>query len=187
MFEPIASDFIAFPNEESRAKQAELIHGMLSSKDRFNLFRGVAGAGKTSTLQELCRGLRSGGVKSIYVIAPTNSATDVLKQEGFEEAQTVAHFLVSPKKPPRGSYVIIDESGLNSLHKGVEIIRTARANDYRVLFVGDACQHTAVESGDSFQLLEDHSEIQRFSLTDIYCQQNEEYRRGISECARGGV
>ena len=45
---------------------------MLNSKDRFNLFRGVAGAGKTSTLQEFCKGLRSGGVESIYVIAPTN-------------------------------------------------------------------------------------------------------------------
>ena len=185
IFDAIAPEFKAFPNEESRAKQAELIHGMLSSKDRFNLFRGVAGAGKTSTLQELCRGLRSGGVKSIYVIAPTNSATDVLKQEGFEESQTVAHFLVSPKKPPRGSYVIIDESGLNSLREGVEIIRTARENNYRVLFVGDARQHTAVESGDFFRLLEDHSTIQRFSLTDIYRQQNEEYRRGISDCALG--
>lgn len=77
VFEPIAPDFQAFPGVESRSKQAELIHGMLNSKDRFNLFRGVAGAGKTSTLQELCKGLCSGGINSIYVIAPTNSATDV--------------------------------------------------------------------------------------------------------------
>ncbi|MBR4490380.1 relaxase domain-containing protein, partial [bacterium] len=185
VFEPIAPDFTAFQGEDSRKKQAELIHGMLNSKDRFNLFRGVAGAGKTSTLQELCKGLRSGGINSIYVIAPTNSATDVLKQEGFEASQTVAHFLVSPQKPPKGSYIIIDESGLNSLREGVEILKTARLNNYRVLFVGDARQHTAVESGDFFRLLEDHSKIQKFSLTEIYRQQNEEYRRGISECALG--
>ncbi len=185
LFDAIAPDFQAFPGEDSRIKQAELIHGMLSSKDRFNLFRGVAGAGKTSTLQELCRGLRSGGIKDIYVIAPTNSATDVLKQEGFEQSQTVASFLLSPKKPPAGSYIMIDESGLNSLREGVEIIRTAREANYRVLFVGDARQHTAVESGDFFRLLEDHSEIRRFSLTDIYRQRNEEYRRGISDCALG--
>lgn len=185
VFEPIAPDFQAFPGVESRSKQAELIHGMLNSKDRFNLFRGVAGAGKTSTLQELCKGLCSGGINSIYVIAPTNSATDVLKQEGFEQSQTVASFLLSPKKPPAGSYVIIDESGLNSLREGVEILKTARTNNYRVLFVGDARQHTAVESGDFFRLLEDHSLIEKFSLTDIHRQQNEEYRRGISECALG--
>jgi len=185
LFKEIAPDFEPFPGVESRKTQGELIHKMLCSKDQFNLLRGVAGAGKTSTLQELCRGLQSGGVNSIYVIAPTNSATDVLKQEGFEESQTVASFLLSEKKPPEGSYVIIDESGLNSLREGVEIVKVARANNYRVLFVGDARQHTAVESGDFFRLLEDHSTIAKFSLTEIHRQQNEEYRRGISDCALG--
>ncbi len=185
LLNPIATDFVAFPGQETRQKQAELIHGMLSSKDRFNLFRGVAGAGKTSTLQELCNGLRSGGIESIHLIAPTNSAVDVLKQEGFEQSQTVASFLLSPEKPPAGSYVIIDESGLNSLREGVEIVKVARANKYWVLFVGDARQHNAVESGDFFRLLEEHSEIERFSLTDIHRQRNEEYRRGISDCALG--
>ncbi len=185
IFSGIAPEFEAFPGDIRREKQAELIQGLLSSQDRFNLFRGVAGAGKTSTLQEFCNGLRSGGVENIYLIAPTNSATDVLKQEGFERSQTVASFLLSQEKPPAGSYVIIDESGLNSLCEGVEIMKLARANNYRVLFVGDARQHTAVESGDFFRLLEDYSQIQKFSLTDIHRQQHEEYRRGIFECAMG--
>ena len=185
IFEAITPEFQAFPGDQSRETQAMLIHGLLSSKDRFNLFRGVAGAGKTSTLQEFCKGLRSGGVTDIYLVAPTNSATDVLKQEGFEQSQTVASFLLSPQKPPAKSYVIIDESGLNSLREGVEILKLARRNNYRVLFVGDARQHTAVESGDFFRLLEDYSQIQKFSLTEIHRQRNEEYRRGIFECAMG--
>ena len=185
VFDAIAPEFQAFPGDQSRVAQAMLIHGLLSSKDRFNLFRGVAGAGKTSTLQEFCKRLRSGGVTDIYLVAPTNSATDVLKQEGFEQSQTVAGFLLSKQKPPAGAYVIIDESGLNSLREGVEILKLARKNNYRVLFVGDARQHTAVESGDFFRLLEDYSQIQKFSLTDIHRQRNEEYRRGIFECAMG--
>ena len=185
IFEAIAPEFQAFPGDQSREAQAMLIHGLLSSKDRFNLFRGVAGAGKTSTLQEFCKGLKSGGIKNIVLVAPTNSATDVLKQEGFEQSQTVAGFLLSKQKPPAGAYVIIDESGLNSLREGVEILKLARKNNYRVLFVGDARQHTAVESGDFFRLLEDYSQIQKFSLTEIHRQRNEEYRRGIFECAMG--
>ncbi len=185
IFQAIAPAFQAFPGDESREKQAELIHALLNSKDRFNLFRGVAGSGKTSTLQEFCKGLCSGGMGNIYLIAPTNSATDVLKQEGFEHSQTAASFLLSKEKAPAKSYVIIDESGLNSLREGVEILKLARKNDYRVLFVGDARQHTAVESGDFFRLLEDYSRIQKFNLTDIHRQQNEEYRRGIFECAMG--
>ena len=185
VFDAIAPEFVAFAGDESRAKQAELIHGMLSSKDRFNLFRGVAGAGKTSTLQEFCKGLRSGGIENIVLVAPTNSAVDVLQQEGFERSQTVAAFLLSQEKPPAKSYVIIDESGLNSLREGVEILKLARRNNYRVLFVGDARQHTAVESGDFSRLLEDYSQIQKFSLTEIHRQQQEECRRGIFECAMG--
>lgn len=185
VFDAIAPEFQAFPGDQSREAQAMLIHGLLSSKDRFNLFRGVAGAGKTSTLQEFCKGLRSGGVTDIRLVAPTNSATDVLKQEGFEQSQTVVGFLLSMQKPPAGAYVIIDESGLNSLREGVEILKLARKNNYRVLFVGDARQHSAVESGDFFRLLEDYSQIQKFSLTDIHRQQNAEYRRGIFECAMG--
>lgn len=185
VFDAIAPEFQAFPGDRSREAQAMLIHGLLSSKDRFNLFRGVAGAGKTSTLQEFCKGLRSGGVTEICLVAPTNSATDVLKQEGFERSQTVAGFLLSKQKPPAGAYVIIDESGLNSLREGVEILKLARRNNYRVLFVGDARQHSAVKSGDFFRLLEDYSQIQKFSLTDIHRQQNAEYRRGIFECAMG--
>ena len=55
LFEAIAPEFVAFAGDESRKKQAELIYGLLSSKDRFLLFRGVAGSGKTSTLQEFCK------------------------------------------------------------------------------------------------------------------------------------
>ncbi|MBS1455333.1 MAG: AAA family ATPase [Lentisphaeria bacterium] len=138
---PIAPEFEAFPGEESRQEQAAIIHGLLNSPDRFNLFRGVAGSGKTSTLQELCRGLQSDGLERICLIAPTNSAVEVLKGEGFQYSSTVASFLLSEKKPEAGSYVIIDESGLNSLREGAEIIRLANENDYRVLFVGDARQH----------------------------------------------
>ncbi len=185
IFEAIAPEFVAFAGDESRKKQAELIHGLLNSKDRFLLFRGVAGAGKTSTLQEFCKGLKSGGIENIVLVAPTNSAADVLKQEGFEQSRTVAAFLLNPQKPPAKSYVVIDESGLNSLREGVEILKLARRNNYRVLFVGDARQHTAVESGDFFRLLEDYSQIQKFSLTEIHRQRNEEYRRGIFECAMG--
>ena len=185
IFEPVAPGFVPFPDEASRKSQAELITGLLASPDRFNLFRGVAGAGKTSTLQEFCRGLRSGGVENIVVVAPTNSATEVLKQEGFDRSQTVASFLLSPKKPPERSYIIIDEAGLNSLREGYEIVKLARKNNYRVLFVGDARQHNAVESGDFFRLLEDYSQIRKFSLTEIHRQQNEEYRRGIFECSQG--
>ena len=64
--------------------QREAIETILGSKFPFVLFRGVAGAGKTSTLKELCECLKSGGVENIHLIAPTNSAVDVLKRRDLQ-------------------------------------------------------------------------------------------------------
>ena len=166
--------------------QCEAIETILGSKSPFVLFRGVAGAGKTSTLKELCECLKSGGVENIHLIAPTNSAVDVLKKERFTNAQTVASFLQNPQAlPPKGSYLIIDESGLNSLSQGAGIIKLVLQNDYRVLFVGDARQHNSVESGDFFRLLEEHTQIPKATLTQIHRQQTAEYRRGIELVSAG--
>ena len=166
--------------------QREAIETILCSKFPFVLFRGVAGAGKTSTLKELCGCLKSGGVENIQLIAPTNSAVDVLKKEKFTNAQTVASFLQNPQAlPPKGSYLIIDESGLNSLSQGTGIIKLALQNDYRVLFVGDARQHNSVESGDFFRLLEEHTQIPKATLTQIHRQQTAEYRKGIELASAG--
>ena len=167
--------------------QREAIETILGSKSPFVLFRGVAGAGKTSTLKELCGCLKSGGVENIQLIAPTNSAVDVLKKEKFTNAQTVASFLQNPQAlPPKGSYLIIDESGLNSLSQGAGIIKLALQNDYRVLFVGDTRQHNSVESGDFFRLLEEHTQIPKATLIQIHRQQTAEYRKGI-ELTSGGL
>lgn len=166
--------------------QREAIETILGAKSPFVLFRGVAGAGKTSTLKELCGCLKSGGAENIQLIAPTNSAVDVLKKEKFANAQTVAMFLQNRQAlPPKGSYLIIDESGLNSLSQGTGIIKLALQNDYRVLFVGDARQHNSVESGDFFRLLEEHTRIPRATLTRIHRQQTAEYRRGIELASAG--
>ena len=186
-----ASDYIPFSEAEDtfdHSAQIEVINQIVQSKDPFAVFRGVAGAGKTSTLQELCKCLKKGGVTNIHVVAPTNSAVDVLRSENFESAQTVAMFLQNKDKlPPKGSYLIIDESGLNSLRQGTEMMKLAMENEYRVLFVGDERQHSSVEAGDFFRLLEDHSNITKTCLSQIHRQQVQEYRRGIELISAGSA
>ena len=188
---PLRSDYVPFSESEDtfdHSKQREVIESIIDSKDKFQIFRGVAGAGKTSTLQELCKCMKKGGVVNIHVIAPTNSAVDVLRTEGFSSAQTVAKFLQDPSTlPPDGSYLIVDESGLNSMRQGHEMMRQAIDHDYRILFVGDERQHSSVEAGDFFRLLEQYSEINRTELSEIHRQQHEEYRHGIELASEGNV
>ncbi len=184
-----AGGYLPFSDAEDtfdHSAQIRVIHEIVHSKNPFMLFRGVAGAGKTSTLQELCKCLTRGGVEKIHVVAPTNSAVDVLRSENFTSAETVAMFLQNKEHlPPSGSYLIIDESGLNSLKQGTEMIKLALKNQYRVLFVGDERQHSPVEAGDFFRLLENHSLIGKTCLSEIHRQQVMSYRNGIELLAGG--
>ena len=186
---PIRSGYVPFSEETDgfdHSAQKRVIEDLLNSRGRFQMFRGVAGAGKTTTLRELCKCLTRGGVKDIHVIAPTNSAVDVLRQEGFASAQTVAKFLLDPKTlPPPGAYVIVDESGLNSVEQGHAMMQLALKNRYRILFVGDERQHSSVEAGDFFRLLERFSDVPRTELAEIHRQKPEAYRHGIELAARG--
>lgn len=187
IFKAINPNFIAFENriDHDYKAQQEVVTGVLSSNDRFMLLRGVAGAGKTSTLQELCKGINSNKIPSIHLIAPTNSAVDVLRDEGFAQAQTVARFLHSKSPLPQsGSFLIIDESGLNNLQEGTQLVKLAMENNYRILFVGDSGQHSSVASGDFFRLLETYSKIDKFELLEIH-RQKEEYKAGVAECSLG--
>ena len=172
-------DFAPFSNDKNKQRQRSVIQKILQNKDRFMLLRGVAGSGKTTVLKELAKGVQCG----LMVLAPTNSAADVLKQEGFHNSQTGAGFLQTP--PDFSGLLIVDELGLCSLRDGVKLLHQAEISHCRILFVGDSRQHTAVDRGDFFRLLEEHSNISRFELGEIYRQQAAEYRQGVQECANG--
>lgn len=185
---PLNTAFRPFQGEkklEDTKNQAQVITHLLSSKDRFMLLRGVAGTGKTTTLMELCNGLKSAGHDNIKVIAPTNSSTDVLRQEGFSHSETVAKFILRQKhQTGKTNILIIDESGLNSLREGVELLEIAQRDNLRVIFVGDAMQHSSVDAGDFFRLLQQYSSIDKVELIEVRRQKNKMYREGVTALAQ---
>jgi len=90
---------------------AEAVTSILSTRDRVFSFRGVAGAGKTTTLRKCAR---TGGSRSLLLaITPTSSAARVLLDEGFAQATTVENFLRNAEKRGklRRAVVICDERG----------------------------------------------------------------------------
>src|ERR1043165_2277868 len=75
---------------------------ILTTKDRVFGFRGVAGAGKTTTLREVTDVLLKHG-KAVHCLAPTASAVQVLAKEGFANPATVESFLqFTPNRIRRG-------------------------------------------------------------------------------------
>ena len=69
------------------------VRHVLKSTDWITGIAGRAGVGKTTLLNEVRRGIES-GMNKLLALAPTSEAAhDVLRKEGFENAETVAKLL----------------------------------------------------------------------------------------------
>ena len=80
----------AFLSDEQRAA----VRHVLTSRNQVIAIRGVAGAGKTTLMQEAVEAIEAGG-HQVLALAPTSEAArGVLRSEGFSGAETVARFLV---------------------------------------------------------------------------------------------
>lgn len=168
------------------AEQSRAINQLLASRDQVLGLRGAAGVGKTTALNALRQSLAADGI-TVLAVAPTTSATDVLRREGFREASTVAVFLLRNEPAPAGAVLFVDEAGLLSNKQGVGLLRWAEANSARVILVGDTKQHSAVEAGDFLHVLEQHSRLERAEIGLVQRQQTRAYRTAIQLMANGWV
>lgn len=167
--------------------QRKAVAAMLENKDRVLGIRGVAGAGKTTLLKEADRLLLVEGKSgNILYLAPTASAVETLRAEGFSKATTVSDYLSKTKsgKAPgdwEKALVVVDEAGLQSLKQGHAVLKNAS----RLVLVGDARQHSAVEGGEFFRLLQDHSKMQVVEVGKIHRQRPDDYRAAIEKMSSG--
>jgi conjugative relaxase-like TrwC/TraI family protein len=176
------------PQGKLSPEQRDAVKHILNSQDQCCGMRGVAGAGKTTTQREVRRGLEEAGHRAI-AIAPTASAAKTLQSEGFKDATTVADFLQNgPSKfDLRGAVIICDEAGLQSNRQGEELLRLAQKHDMRVIFVGDVRQHVSVEAGDFLRVLETHSNLSRWGVTEIQRQQHAGYKDAVGMLSSGAA
>jgi conjugative relaxase-like TrwC/TraI family protein len=167
-------------------EQENAVLETLRNTDQVYAIRGCAGAGKTTSLSEIRKGLEAAGKQAFY-LAPTASAVKVLHKDGFERATTVDDFLTNQDKIKdiRDSVIIIDESSLQSSQMGGAILQVAQKNNARVLLVGDIRQHVSIEAGDFLRILEQHSNLNKSELKDIRRQKVDEYNAAIRTMAKG--
>jgi len=163
-------------------EQRQVVLETLNNRDRVYAIRGCAGAGKTTCLSEVNKGLEAAGKTAIY-LAPTSSAVDVLRKDGFIYADTVDSFLTNNKKDLSNAVVIIDESSLQSNKMGAAVLEKTR--NARVLFVGDTRQHVSVEAGDFLRVLEQRSHLNSSELKDIRRQEQKEYNTAVRAMSKG--
>jgi conjugative relaxase-like TrwC/TraI family protein len=174
------------PEPKLSGEQSQAVLETLASTSMTTAIIGPAGAGKSTLLKSLTRGLRSSGIDPL-MLAPSGSATEVLRKDGFVAPETLQRFLLDKKLQATGTngVVILDESSMVSLQQMVALLGICKENNTRLILVGDTKQMQSVEAGDSFRLLLKESHIPRFALSTIIRQQHTQYRNAVAEMKDG--
>jgi AAA domain len=97
-------------------------------------------------------------------------------KESLKASTTVERFMRDPKlngqlRPM--DLLIVDESSLADTRMGHEILKTATERRWRVLFVGDQRQKTAIRAGDWYRHMIKFSRIEKVELDKIIRQRED--------------
>lgn len=155
--EQIAEAIKGFEKEKGftlKEGQNNLANTILSTDSQFIVAQGVAGAGKSTSL-EIVKNVAEANDIKVVALAPTGTATDNLaKEAGISESYTVAKFIQSGGAEIRDAVVIIDEAGMLGLRDTHELVKIAEANNLKLVFSGDQNQKKSIEQGDIFSGLQ---------------------------------
>jgi conjugative relaxase-like TrwC/TraI family protein len=160
--------------------QQRAIYHVLRTDDRITGLRGLAGTGKTTALRELVTACAEVKIELLFC-APTASATDVLRKEGFE-AVTLQSLLLTKPRLDEKRLVVLDEAGAVGIDDMKRLFDLAQ--NAHIVLSGDTGQHASVVRGDALRILEQHSNFQSGQLTRIRRQRKAEYRKAVELAAQ---
>lgn len=177
------------PELTLKGQQAAAVSHILTTPHRVSIVKGGAGTGKTTLMKEAVDKIQKAG-KEVTVLAPSAEASrGVLKSEGFENAETVARFLVSPKMQEKikGQVLWVDEAGLLGTKDMTAILDVATKNNARVILGGDTRQHASVVRGDALRIVNTVAGITTAEVSKIYRQKNEDLKKVVENLSKGDV
>ena len=163
---------------------------VLGSRDTVTGVVGKAGTGKTTLMRTTIDVLESETGQRVFVFAPSSQASrGVLKKEGFKDAETLEMLLKNEKlqEQTKGQVLWVDEAGLVSSKDMRRLMDVAKRNGNRVILSGDYTQHSSVEAGDAFRLLEKEAGIRLARLTEIRRQTEPGYKKAVEANLRSGT
>lgn len=167
------------------ASQRAAVEQTLATRDKIVGLEGVAGAGKTTSLSAIREAAEREGYQVIG-LAPTSRAAHKLAEAGIQ-SQTLQRHLIRNEVPNDGQkrIFVIDESSLTSTRQMNEFFHRLQTPD-RVLLVGDARQHEAVEAGRPYKQLQEAG-MQTARLGEIVRQNDPNLKEAVEQLARGDV
>lgn len=177
------------PDLNLEGQQREAVEHVLTTSNRVSIVRGAAGTGKTTLMKEAVGKMEQAG-KTVTVVAPTAQASrGVLKDEGFENAETVAKFLTDAtmQEKVKGQVLWVDEAGLLGTKDMTDLLDIATKQNAQLILGGDTRQHASVVRGDALRILNTVAGIRTAEVSKIYRQKNEDYKAAVEDLSKGRV
>jgi len=172
-------DFEKKNNFTLKQAQDDLVQTILTSNKQFIVAQGVAGSGKSTSL-EIVREVSEKTNRRIIAIAPTGTATENLaKEAGIQENYTVAKFLKENGSDIKDALVIVDEAGMMGLRDTYELLRLAEQNNLKIVFSGDKNQKKSIAQGDIFTAMQRQG-FKTINLTEGNRQKSEIMREAVA-------
>ena len=166
--------------------QQKAIEEVLTSQDRIHGLQGLAGSGKTTTLEAIREGAERNGY-AVEGFAPTSRAAGQLRDAGIQ-ADTLQGFLArggverSAGDPNARHLYMLDESSLASTRQMQSFLEKIGPQD-RVLLVGDTRQHQGVDAGKPFEQMQEAG-MRTSQLDQIVRQKDPELLRAVEHLSR---
>ncbi|HTN46358.1 MAG TPA: MobF family relaxase [Flavipsychrobacter sp.] len=177
------------PGVRLDGEQGKAIEALLTGTDRVTIIRGAAGTGKTTLMQEAVHWMQEAG-KPVTVVASTATASrEVLRQEGFLQANTVANLLLnkSAQKGLQDGVLWVDEAGMLGNRDMVQLLELSKAYNARLVLGGDTRQHASIVRGDALRILNTIGGVRTMAVSKIHRQKNADYKEAVGMLAKGKV
>jgi conjugative relaxase-like TrwC/TraI family protein len=167
--------------------QRDAIALSATTQDQVIAWQGVAGAGKTYSLERFKELAETKGY-TVKGFAPSAEAAKGLEKAVQIPSETIAHLLHTKSDPPLlGKEIwIVDEAGLLSAKDAHELLTKATAQSARVILVGDTRQLSAVGAGNPFKSLQAGG-IQTAHLAESLRQKTQVLKGAIAAIAAGDI
>lgn len=186
-FPPLVSEKIAAEagrSEYLNEAQRRVVSETLSNRDRIFAVQGVAGSGKTTTLNGIRIAAHRDGYK-VQGLAPTSRAASRLEEAGIDSKTLQRHLAEPMSHSGHGKLYMVDESSLISTKQTGEFLERLGPND-RVILIGDTRQHQAVDAGRPFEQLQDAG-MRTAKLDEIVRQKDPGLKQVVDDLAHGRV
>ncbi len=142
---------------ELKRGQNDLVHAALNSDSQFIVAQGVAGAGKTTSL-EVVKAICDTHGHNIIGLAPQAAQAQNLEKESGIKSNTVASFLLNEElqASAKNSIIILDEAGMLGTRFMAKLFTIAQAQNAKLILSGDINQKKSISQGDAFKFLQEN-------------------------------